>query len=67
MIPLFHCEIRIGNQLLDKLRAAINEHIACYSPGKEAIRASIPVIKNIIASMAKERHEWDESDEGGKQ
>ena len=67
MIPLLHCEIGIGNQLLDKLRAMINKHIACYSPGEEAIRASIPVIKNIITDMAKERNEWDESDEGGKQ
>ncbi len=67
MIPLLHCEIGIGNQLLDKLRVIINKHIACYSPGKEAIRASIPVIKNIIADTAKERNEWDESDEGGEQ
>jgi len=42
-------------------------HIACYSPGEEAIRASIPVIKNIITNTAKERNEWDESAEGGKQ
>jgi len=67
MIPLLRCEIGIGNQLLDKLWAIINEHIACYSPGKEAIRASIPVIKNLIANTAKERNVWDESDEGGKQ
>ncbi len=65
MVPLLHCEIRIGNQLLDKLRAIINEHIACYSLGKEAICASIPVIKNIIANTAKERDEGDESAEGG--
>jgi hypothetical protein len=44
----------------------INEHIACYSSGKEAIRVSIPVIKNIIANTAKKRDEWDESAEGGK-
>jgi hypothetical protein len=67
MIPLLHCKIGIGNQLLDKLRAIINEHIACYSPGKEGIRASIPVIKNIILDTAKERNEFDESAEGGKQ
>ena len=67
MIPLLHCEIRIGNQLLDKLRAIINKHIACYSPGKEVIHASIPVVKNIIADTAKERNEWDKSAEGGKQ
>ena len=67
MIPLLHCKIGIGNQLLDELRTIINEHIACYSPGEEAIRASIPVIKILIADTAKERNEWDESDEGGKQ
>jgi hypothetical protein len=67
MIPLLHCKIGIGNQLLDKLQAIINKHIACYSPGKEPTRASIPVIKNIIANTAKERNEWDESAEGGKQ
>jgi hypothetical protein len=44
MIPLLHCKIGIGYQLLDKLWAIINEHIACYSPGEEAIHASIPVI-----------------------
>jgi len=67
MIPLLHCKIGIGYQLLDELWAIINKHIACYSPGKEAIRASILVIKNIIPDMAKGRNEWDESDEGGKQ
>jgi hypothetical protein len=66
MVPLLHCKIGIGNQLLDKLRVIINEHIACYSLGEEAIRASIPVIKNVIADTAKERDEWDESAEGGK-
>jgi hypothetical protein len=66
MVPLLHCKIGIGNQLLDKLQVIINEHIACYSSGKEVIRASIPVIKNIIANTAKERDEWDESVEGGK-
>ena len=67
MIPLLHYEIGIGNQLLDKLWAIINEHIACYSPGKEANFAAIPVIKNLIADTARKRNEWDESDEGGKQ
>jgi hypothetical protein len=67
MIPLLHCKTGIGYQLLDKLQAIIYEHIACYSPGEEAIHALIPVIKNIIANTAKERNEWDESAEGGKQ
>jgi hypothetical protein len=61
MIPLLHCEIGICNQLLDKLWVIINEHIACYSPGKEAIHVLIPVNKNIIAHTAKQRNKWDES------
>jgi hypothetical protein len=66
LVPLLHCLIGIGNQLLDKLRAIINEHIAEYSPGEEAIRVSIPVLKDLIADTAKERDEWDQSDHGGK-
>jgi hypothetical protein len=66
MVPLLHCEIGIGNQLLDPLQAIINEHIACYSPGKEALLTSIRAIKTIIAATAKERDDWDESAEGGK-
>jgi hypothetical protein len=66
MVPLLHCLIGIGNQLLEKLRTIIHEYIASYSPGEEAIRDSIPALQNIIADTAKERDEWDESAEGGK-
>jgi hypothetical protein len=66
MVPLLHCEIGIGNQLLDWLRAIINKHIACYSPGKEALLTLIRAIKTIIAATAKQRDDWDESAEGGK-
>jgi hypothetical protein len=64
MIPLLHCEIGTGNQLLDKLHDIINKYIELYAPGEEAIRSSIPVIKQIIADTAKERDEWDESVNG---
>jgi hypothetical protein len=66
MVPLLHCEIGIGNQLLDRLQAIINKHIACYSPSKEALLTLIRTIKTIIAATAKERDNWDESAEGGK-
>jgi hypothetical protein len=66
MIPLLHCEIGIGNQLFDRLQAIINKHIACYSPGEEALLTLIRAIKKIIAVTAKERDDWDESAEGGK-
>ncbi len=65
MVPLLHCLIGIGNQLLEKLRAIIHEHIALYSPGEEAVPDLIPALQNIIADTAKERDEWDESAEGG--
>ncbi len=37
MTPLLHCEIGIGNQMLEKLRDIINEYIESYAPGKESI------------------------------
>ncbi len=49
---------------MDKLHDIINEYIESYAPGEEAIRSSIPVIKQIIADTAKERDEWDESVDG---
>lgn len=66
MVPLLHCLIGKGNQLLEKLRAIIHEYIASYSPSEETIRDSIPALQNIIADMAKERDKWDESAEGRK-
>jgi hypothetical protein len=61
MTPLLHCEIGIGNQLLEKLRDSINEYIESYPPGEESIQSSIPVLKQIITDTAKQRDEWDES------
>jgi hypothetical protein len=64
MTPLLHCEIGIGNQLLEKLRDIINEYIESYAPGEESIRSSVPVLKKIILDTAKQRDEWDESVDG---
>jgi hypothetical protein len=66
MVPLLHCEIGIGNQLLDWLRAIINKHITCYSPGKENLLILIRSIKTVIAARARERDNWDKYAEGGK-
>jgi hypothetical protein len=66
IVPILHCEIGVGNQLLDKLRDIINEYIEMFAPGKEAIRSSILVLKHLIASSAKDRDEWDSSVEGKK-
>ena len=64
MTPLLHCEIGIGNQMLDKLHDIINKYIESYAPGEESIRSSIPFLKQIITDTAKQRDEWDESDDG---
>ncbi len=66
MAPLLHCEIGVGNLLLERLQAIINEHIARYSPGEEALITSITTLKCIITATAKERDDWDNSAEGGK-
>jgi hypothetical protein len=64
MTPLLHCEIGIGNQMLDKLHDIINKYIESYAPGEESIRSSIPFLKQIITDTAKQRDEWDESEDG---
>ncbi len=62
--PLLHCEIGIGNNLLELLKDIINEHLEIYAPGEESIRLAVPALKQIIANTAKQRDAWDESDEG---
>jgi hypothetical protein len=59
MIPIFHCKIGVGNQLLEKLCDITNEHIEIYAPGEELTRSLIPVLKQIIADTAKLRDDWD--------
>jgi hypothetical protein len=62
--PLLYCEIGIGNAIFELLRDIVNEHIEKYLPGKESIRLSIPTLKGIIASTAKQHNEWDDSPDG---
>jgi hypothetical protein len=64
MIPLLHCMIGVGNQLLDMLRDIINEHLENMTPTEERIRASIPLLKNIISKTAANRDLFDASDDG---
>jgi hypothetical protein len=55
LVPLLHCLIGKGNQLLEKLWAIINEHIAEYLQGKEVICASIPVLKKYHRKHSKRK------------
>jgi len=38
--------------------------VEMYAPGEEAIRLSIPALKQIIGETATMRDNWDESDDG---
>ena len=60
MVPLLHCMIGIGNNLLKMLCNIINEFIENMMTLTEVtIRSSIPVLRNIIAEMATKRDKWD--------
>ena len=64
MVPLLHCMIRVGNQLLDMLRDLINEHLENMTRTKERICVSIPLLENFISDTAINRDSWDASDDG---
>jgi hypothetical protein len=64
MVLLLHCEIGIGNQLLDTLRDIINEHLENMTRTEERMRKSIPLLNNIISKTAKKRDVSDASDDG---
>lgn len=66
IVPLLHCEIGVGNQLLQKLRDIANEHLENMTLDEVSVRSSIPVLKNIIAVTAKKRDECDACNENGK-
>ena len=61
MVPLLHCEIAIGNDLLKMLHKIINELIENMTLTKILIQSSIPALRNIIQETAKTRDEWDAS------
>jgi len=53
MVPLLHCEIGIGNRLLDMLRDIINEHLENMTRTEEKMQTSIPLLNNITSKTAK--------------
>ena len=62
MVPLLHCEIGIGNQLLDMLRDIINKHLENMTRTEERMRASIPILNKIISETTAKRDSWNASD-----
>jgi hypothetical protein len=66
IVPLLHCEIGIGNQLLGKLRDIVNEHIESMTLAEAQIRSSIPLLRDIIEEIVDKRDAWDECPDQGK-
>ena len=64
MVPLLHCMIGVGNQLLDMLRDIINEHLENMTRTEERARASIPLLRKIIEETVAIRDLWDATNEG---
>jgi hypothetical protein len=62
--PLLHCEIGIGNVLLELLWDLINIHIEIHASGDQSIQLVIPALKQIIASTATQWDKWDNSVDG---
>ncbi len=63
-VPLLHCEIGIGNQLLDMLWDIMNKHLENMAHTKDRTQASIPVLRNVISETEAKRNSWDASDDG---
>ena len=64
MVPLLHCMIGVGNNLLKMLRYIVNEFIENMTLTEVTMRLSIPALRNIIAETATKRDKWDASPEG---
>jgi hypothetical protein len=64
VVPLLHCEIGVGNDLLKMLRNIVNEYIETMTPTEVTLQLSIPALRNIIAETARRRDEWDASPDG---
>jgi hypothetical protein len=64
VVPLLHCEIGVGNDLLKMLRNTINEFLENMTLTEVSLQLSIPALRNIIAETATRRDEWDASPDG---
>jgi hypothetical protein len=55
MVPLLHCEIEIGNDLLKMFCKIINNFLENMTLTEVSIQLSIPALRNIISETATKR------------
>lgn len=66
MVPLLHCLIRIGNNLLNRFCDIVNEYIEKLSPAEKKLIHALTNYDTIIAETIHLRDEFDKSPEGKK-
>ncbi len=66
MVPLLHCLIGIGNNLLDKFCDMINDFIKKISPDKIKLARALTNYNIIIFETIKKRDAFDEAPEEKK-
>jgi hypothetical protein len=64
VVPLLHCEIGVGNDLLKMLRNIVNKFIENMTPTEVSLQLLIPALRKIILDTATKRDEWDASPDG---
>ena len=64
IIPLLHCLIGIGNDLLDQFRDVVDERIACLSKEERESRKAATAIAAEIGSLIEDRVVFDSSENG---
>lgn len=66
MVPLLHCLIGIGNNLLNRFCDIVNEYIEKLSPAEKKLIHALTNYDTIIAETIHLRDEFDKSPEGKK-
>ena len=66
MVPLLHCLIGIGNNLINRFCDVVNEYMENLSAAEGKLARALTNYSLILVETAKLRDEFDASPEGGK-
>ena len=66
MVPLLHCLIGIGNNLINRFCDVVNEYVDKLSAAEIKLARALTNYRLIMVETAKKRDEFDTSPEGKK-
>ena len=66
MVPLLHCLIGIGNNLINRFCDVVNEYVENLSAAEIKLARALTNYRLIMVKTAKKRDEFDVSPEGKK-